>query len=634
MAAVGLVHSAAAPASATTGYTWRNVEIVGGGFVPGIVFNQSEPDLIYARTDIGGAYRWDPATERWIPLLDHVGWDDWGHSGVVSIATDPVDTDRVYAAVGTYTNDWDPNNGAIKRSTDRGETWETTELPFKLGGNMPGRGMGERLAIDPNDNSVLYLGAPSGHGLWKSTDYGKTWQKVTSFPNPGNYVADPSDVGGYLGDNQGVVWVVFDPTSSSPGHVTKDIYVGVADKQNTVYRSTDGGQTWERIPGQPTGFLAQKGVFDHVNGLLYIATSDTGGPYDGSDGEVWRYDAATGAWTDITPADPDGFEYGFSGLTIDRQNPDTIMVVSQILWWPDIQIWRSTDRGETWSRIWEFSGYPDRTLRYNHDISAAPWLDFNRQDNPPEVSPKLGWMTQAFEIDPFNSDRMLYGTGATIYGSDNLTNWDEGKKIDIKVRAQGIEETAVQDLTPRPATPNWSPASATSAVSSTTTSPSSPTPCSTRPSTATPAASTSQNSTRASWPGWEAVDGEVDSHIGISTSGGITLVGDRNPPESPALAPSRSTPTGRASCGAPTALACTTPPPSALRGPRPRESPPGPAWKPTGSTRTSSTPSPTARSTPAPTAVPPSRNPPPPACPRRATSVLRPSPATKATSGW
>ena len=318
-------------------------------------------------------------------------------------------------------------------------------------------------------------------------------------PNPGNYVADPSDVGGYLGDNQGVVWVVFDPTSSSPGHVTKDIYVGVADKQNTVYRSTDGGQTWERIPGQPTGFLAQKGVFDHVNGLLYIATSDTGGPYDGSD-------VKCGATTPRPAPGPTSppiptAEYGFSGLTIDRQNPDTIMVVSQILWWPDIQIWRSTDRGETWSRIWEFSGYPDRTLRYNHDISAAPWLDFNRQDNPPEVSPKLGWMTQAFEIDPFNSDRMLYGTGATIYGSDNLTNWDEGKKIDIKVRAQGIEETAVQTSSPRPATPNWSPPSATSAVSSTTTSPSSPTPCSTRPSTATPAASTSQNSTRASWPG-------------------------------------------------------------------------------------------------------------------------------------
>ncbi len=530
-AALGAVHSAAAPAVADTGYTWGNVEIVGGGFVPGIVFNQSEPDLIYARTDIGGAYRWNPDTERWIPLLDHVGWDDWGHSGVVSIATDPVDTDRVYAAVGTYTNDWDPNNGAIKRSTDRGRTWQTTELPFKLGGNMPGRGMGERLAVDPNDNSVLYFGAPSGHGLWKSTDHGATWNEVTNFPNPGNYAADPSDVGGYQGDNQGVVWVTFDPSSASPGQVTQDIYVGVADKDNTVYRSTDGGATWERIPGQPTGFLAQKGVFDHVNGLLYIATSDTGGPYDGSDGEVWRYDAATGAWTDITPADPDGFEYGFSGLTIDRQNPDTIMVVSQILWWPDIQVWRSTDRGATWSRIWEFSGYPDRTLRYDHDISGAPWLHFNNQDNPPEVSPKLGWMTQAFEIDPFDSDRMMYGTGATIYGSDNLTDWDSGGTVDIKVRAQGIEETAVQDLI--------APPGATELVSALgdiggfvhedidvvpDAMFDAPFHGNTR------SIDFAELSPNVMARVGEAVDGEVDSHIGISTSGGSSWWAGQEPP--------------------------------------------------------------------------------------------------------
>lgn len=46
-------------------------------------------------------------------------------------------------AVGMYTNEWDPNPGAILRSTDKGETWEETVLPFKVGGNMPGRGMGE-----------------------------------------------------------------------------------------------------------------------------------------------------------------------------------------------------------------------------------------------------------------------------------------------------------------------------------------------------------------------------------------------------------------------------------------------------------------------------------------------------------
>ncbi|GGY86046.1 hypothetical protein GCM10010300_32770 [Streptomyces olivaceoviridis] len=71
---------------------------------------------------------------------------------MVSLASDPVDPDKVYAAVGTYTNSWDPTNGAVLRSADRGASRRKADLPVKLGGNMPGRGMGERLAIDPNRN--------------------------------------------------------------------------------------------------------------------------------------------------------------------------------------------------------------------------------------------------------------------------------------------------------------------------------------------------------------------------------------------------------------------------------------------------------------------------------------------------
>ncbi|MGY1579386.1 cellulose binding domain-containing protein [Streptomyces sp. MN13] len=431
-------------------YTWKNARIDGGGFVPGIVFNRKEKDLAYARTDIGGAYRWQQSTRTWTPLLDHVGWDDWGHTGVVSLASDSVDPDRVYAAVGTYTNSWDPGNGAVLRSADRGASWQKADLPFKLGGNMPGRGMGERLAVDPNKNSVLYLGAPSGKGLWRSTDSGATWSQVANFPNVGDYVQDPSDTSGYASDNQGIVWVTFDESTGTSGSATKTIYVGVADKENAVYRSTDAGATWQRLAGQPTGYLAHKGVLDAVNGHLYIAYSDKGGPYDGGKGRLWRYATATGTWTDISPVAEADTYYGFSGLTVDRQKPGTVMATAYSSWWPDTQIFRSTDSGATWTKAWDYTSYPNRENRYTMDVSSSPWLTWGANPSPPEQTPKLGWMTEALEIDPFDSDRMMYGTGATVYGTENLTDWDGGGKFTVKPMVRGLEETAVNDLASPP----------------------------------------------------------------------------------------------------------------------------------------------------------------------------------------
>jgi hypothetical protein len=443
--------AAAAPAQP---YTWRNVEIVGGGFVPGIVFNEGEPGLVYARTDIGGAYRLDAGTGRWVPLLDWVGWDRWGWTGVLSMAADPVDTDRVYAAVGTYTNSWDPNNGAILRSADRGRTWEVAELPFKLGGNMPGRGMGERLAVDPNRNATVYFGAPGGHGLWRSTDAGATWAHVPGLTNPGNYADDPADPHGYNSEKQGVLWVAFDARTGGPGQATATVYAGVADKDNPVYRSADGGTTWAPVPGAPTGFVPHRGVLDAGTGHLFIATSDRAGPYDGAHGDVWRLATATGTWTRVSPVpstDSSNNYFGYSGLSVDRGRPGTLMVTAYSSWWPDTQIFRSTDSGATWTRAWEFTSYPNRSQRYRMDISDAPWLTFGTNPAPPESTPKLGWMTEALAIDPFDSDRMMYGTGATIYGTTNLTAWDSGGTVDIEVMAEGLEETAVLDLASPPA---------------------------------------------------------------------------------------------------------------------------------------------------------------------------------------
>ncbi|NIK71974.1 aryl-phospho-beta-D-glucosidase BglC (GH1 family) [Paenibacillus sp. BK720] len=424
-------------------YDWGRVKIVGGGLIPGIIFNEKEKDLIYARTDMGGAYRWDPTTKTWIQLLEWVSKEDWNLSGVESIATDPVDPNRVYIAAGTYSNDWVQTNGYILRSQDRGQTWEKTEMPFKFGGNMPGRTMGERLVIDPNDNRILYLGARNGNGLWKSEDYGATWHKVSSFTPVG-------DVEDGYGGKVGPVWVTFDPSTGSAGHATQTIYVGLADRQTSIYKSVDGGATWEPVAGQPKqGFLPHHGTLGS-NGMLYITYNSELGPFEGGkSGSVWKLDTKTGEWTDISPGGAGVTSNQYGGLAVDAQHPDTLMVATLNNWWPDNQIHRSTDGGQTWKPFWQFTAYPKRDNRYTIDYSISPWLDWGVQRDPetdPVTSPTLGWGIGDLEIDPFNSDRIMYGTGATLYGSEDMTNFDKGEKIRISVMANGIEENGILGL--------------------------------------------------------------------------------------------------------------------------------------------------------------------------------------------
>src|SRR5262249_9286708 len=159
-------------------------------------------------------------------------------------------------------------NGQILRSNDRGDSFERFNLPFKVGGNMPGRSMGERLSIDPNQPSRLFLGARSGHGLWRSDASGATWSQVTSFPTAGAFVQDPCTES--TSDIVGVVWVAFDPTSSSPGSPSRMLYAGVADTRPAIYQSTDAGATWAPVPGQPqASFLPHHGVLAS-NGILYV----------------------------------------------------------------------------------------------------------------------------------------------------------------------------------------------------------------------------------------------------------------------------------------------------------------------------------------------------------------------------
>lgn len=106
-------------------YTWKNVSIGGGGYVTGIVIHPSEPDLVYIRTDVGGAYRLDPNDSSWIPLMDGLGPEQSNLYGIDGIALDSQNPDIVYVSAGK-TGSASPSD--ILKSTDRGNTWSRTNL--------------------------------------------------------------------------------------------------------------------------------------------------------------------------------------------------------------------------------------------------------------------------------------------------------------------------------------------------------------------------------------------------------------------------------------------------------------------------------------------------------------------------
>ncbi|HEY4760012.1 MAG TPA: xyloglucanase, partial [Thermoguttaceae bacterium] len=216
-------------------YDWNSVTIKANGFIDGIVYNPAAPDTVYIHTDMGGAYRWDQTDSKWMPMNDWSQWNDWSpqNLGVETLAVDPTDANRVYMAAGTYMS---PT--AIMRSTDGGRTWLRTDVSgINSNGNGSARNAGERMNVDPNSPNILYYGTRDD-GLWKSTDYGASWARVTAFPSIG-------DDSGFSA-NTGIVWTLFDKSSSTPGTATQTIYAGVVEVgagDTRIYRTTNGGST-------------------------------------------------------------------------------------------------------------------------------------------------------------------------------------------------------------------------------------------------------------------------------------------------------------------------------------------------------------------------------------------------------
>lgn len=388
---------------------WQNVELGGGGYVTGIVADPNVNGLFYARTDVGGAYRWTDAAARWEAITQKLPNGNQWDFGIQSVAVDPSDDNTVYIQTSMYPATYAYSK--LYKSTNAGTTWTQMKTPTNLFANANGtnRQLGERLAVDPNNSSVIYL-ASIKQGLWKSTNGATTvagWTQQTAVP---------------LGDatnNKGQSFVVFDRTGGTvtvAGQtVSRYIYVGVFDTtagstDGGVWKSSDGGVTWSQMTGGQA--TPARAAIDPTNGTFYVTFLAPSGT---TNGYIMKAARTATALANITPAgQPVG--RGFAAVSIDPNDDGVVMVTQHA--GQNMATYRSTDFGTTWSANISASANKGTMSK----LRDASWWFYT---------------TDSMVIDPFNSSRVWVTDLHGVVRTDNATAatpiWND--------RVIGIEET-------------------------------------------------------------------------------------------------------------------------------------------------------------------------------------------------
>lgn len=398
----------------------------GGGYVTGLVFHPTTADVLYARTDVGGAYRWKEPTASWVPITDGLGFgpNESDFHGIESIAVDPNNDQIVYMAAGIYTS---AGNGRLYISSDRGDHWTHIDLPFPLGGNNPGRAIGERLMVDPNKPSTLFYGSRTA-GLWKSIDSGLTWAQVASL-STATLTKDQIDAS--HGKTAGVELIVFDTGTKGSGSATQTIYAAIAPEYVTtagltsnLYRSTNGGASWTPLSTPLSGFYIPH-IARAADGMFYVVFTTGSGPGSAGPAALYKFDGST--WTLLyDPNAGTNTNFGLGGVSVSGTGASTRIALGVTNSWGNYSdqhvVQLSSDGGKNW-----------------REIEAA-------MPHTPASDPFWGW-TDDVEIDPFNPDRVLHVHGGGVWETRNASSatpsWNSA--------VDNLEETATLGIQAAPA---------------------------------------------------------------------------------------------------------------------------------------------------------------------------------------
>lgn len=285
-----------------------------------------DPAIYYFGATGGGVWKSTDGANTWSPIFDHDG------SGAIgSLAVAVSDPNVIYVGTGEGCIRGNTAQGdGVWKSVDAGKTWKNVGL-------KDSRAIG-KVIVNPHNADIAFvaaLGHPYGpnteRGVFRTTDGGKTWEKVL-----------------YKDENTGAIDVAFDPRNSNI------LFAALWEARRTpwslssggpgsgIYRSNDGGTTWKHITehGLPAGPYGRIGVAVAANServYAIIEAKENGGLYRSDDGgDSW--DLVNGNHKLYQRA------WYYMHLTADPQDANTLYVA-------DVEFFKSTDGGRTFNKI-------------------------------------------------------------------------------------------------------------------------------------------------------------------------------------------------------------------------------------------------------------------------------------------
>src|SRR6516225_2670788 len=232
-------------------------------------------------------------------------------------------------------------NGGVWKSDDYGRTWAP------IFDDEPTQSVGA-IAVAPSDPNIIYVGSgeglhrpdlSAGDGIYKSTDGGRTWQHLG------------------LRDAQQIAVIIVDPKDPNRVFVGAMGHPYGPNPERGVFRSLDGGQSWQRVLYKDDNTGAADLAFDPRNPQVIFADMwasrrppwTTGGAYSGPGSGLHKSTDGGEHWQQLTSGLPGESELGRVGIGISPSEPDRMYA------WVDAKgktgIYRSDNAGESWHLV-------------------------------------------------------------------------------------------------------------------------------------------------------------------------------------------------------------------------------------------------------------------------------------------